>query len=71
MIILECDGDYWHKSKRRCNDINERKIKRIEDKLKENVIYNIKSNKKWFVFRFWEYDINNNFNRIEKIFIRY
>jgi len=45
VLIVECDGDYWHKSKRRCLCKNERNIKRNEDKLKENIIYeNIKKN---------------------------
>src|SRR5574344_401627 len=67
VLIIECDGDYWHKSKRRCLDINERNIKRLEDLQKEQIIYEkIKNtNKKWYVFRFWEYDINNNFDRIK------
>ena len=69
IIIIECDGDYWHKSKRKCSDEDERKLKRIEDKLKENIIYKIKSDKKWYVFRFWEYDINKNFEKIERYLI--
>lgn len=71
MIILEVDGDYWHKSILKCNDETERKIQRQIDKLKEKIIIeeNNKINKfdrEWFVIRFWEYDINNNIEVIKQ-----
>lgn len=58
ILILEADGDYWHKSIRKEKDISKRKIKRLEDKLKENVIYSSKFKKEVFLLRIWEYDIN-------------
>lgn len=67
--IIETDGDYFHKSSRRCFDINERELKRYNDKLKENILYNKLGNDKCCIIRFWEYNINNNIDIIEDMLI--
>ena len=72
VIILEVDGDYWHKSKLRCKDIKTRSEKRKDDKIKERIIKRIKNTKKeWIIIRFWENDIIYNtkkvYNLIEEL----
>ena len=64
-IILECDGDYWHKSSRRCSDIGVINIKRNQDKLKEKFMID----KEFLFIRFWEYNINNNLDIIENFLL--
>lgn len=66
-ILIEADGDYWHKSSKRCFDINIRNMKRLEDKIKDD---NIMKNKNYIVIRFWEYNINNNIDIIENFLIK-
>ncbi len=67
VLVVELDGDYWHKSKRVFSDPDLRKITRLEDYLKEQVIKKIKNtSKEWYLVRFWEYDINHNFDKIEE-----
>jgi len=51
-IIIECDGDYWHNRE----DIKNR------DKSKNAYIKACG----WKMLRFWESDINNNINEVEK-----
>lgn len=63
-ILIEVDGDYWHKSSRRCNDVLERDIKRKEDFDKFEAILGIKSKYKWYCIRFWEYNVYNNKSEI-------
>lgn len=58
-ILVEVDGDYWHKSSRRCDDVFEREKKRKEDFDKFESIQSIKSKYKWYCIRFWEYNIYN------------
>lgn len=66
VILIEVDGDYWHKSKRRCKDSSKRDIQRKNDIEKEKIILRIKnSNKKWLIIRFWEIDINENIEKIK------
>lgn len=66
-VIIEADGDYWHKSKRIFSDFSEREIKRKEDQLKENQVLKCNFKMPIFFLRFWEYDIINHFDYIEKI----
>jgi hypothetical protein len=74
-LILECDGDYWHKSQRRCNNIDEIQIQRLADNLKEaSIIYEYNEKYKKIpryldVIRFWEYNINNNIEEIKNFLI--
>jgi len=75
MIIVEVDGDYWHKSKLSCTDEEERKMCRLEDKLKSAIItkdnnLSNKMGKKWYIVRFWENDINNDTNIVNKYIFR-
>lgn len=63
-ILIEVDGDYWHKSSRRCDIITEREKKRKEDLDKFESIQNIKSKYKWYCIRFWEFNIYNNKDEI-------
>jgi very-short-patch-repair endonuclease len=65
-FIIEVDGDYWHKSSRRCSDPTIRRNQRDIDKRKEGVFKKIKSNKSWVVLRFWELDILNDSITVEK-----
>lgn len=65
-IVFQIDGDYWHKSQRRCNDQQIRKIKRMEDKLKQNVIHTIKNTKKkWYFIRIWQLDLLQNIQKFQ------
>jgi len=64
MVIIEVDGDYYHKSKLMFNDKEDREETRKYDKLKDSIIEvhnnEIKKwNKNWNIIRFWESDINN------------
>ena len=71
-IIIECDGDYWHANPKFWNvsgnehDKKElyetQKIKIIDDKIKTLIV---KENN-LSLLRFWEYDINNNFDFVKK-----
>jgi len=68
IIILEVDGDFWHKSKLKCSDIEKRKEARKVDKKKELLIKKIKNTKKeWVVIRFWENDINIDTKKVYKL----
>jgi very-short-patch-repair endonuclease len=64
-LVIECDGDYWHANPDFMvnKELTEPQIRNIDrDKRKNEMLINegIK------FFRFWERDINNNFNDIEK-----
>ena len=63
-IVVEVDGDYWHKSILQCKDEDERKLKRLEDSLKDNIITSLQSDKKYYIVRFWESDIQDNRDEI-------
>lgn len=74
-LIIEVDGDYWHKSKRRISNQLERDIQRNLDKTKDAIIeqYNNsikKLGKCWFIIRFWENDIIYNTNLIKSYLIK-
>ena len=49
-VIIECDGDYWHNLPGR----------QEEDKRKTNLL----KQKGFEVYRFWEHEINNDFDRV-------
>lgn len=62
-IIIECDGDYWHGNPKFYSILTEQqKMKQKDDLIKTNIA---KKNN-FFVFHFWEYDINNNLDDIKK-----
>lgn len=62
-IIIECDGDYWHGNPKFYPILTEQqKMKQKDDLIKTNIA---KENN-FFVFHFWEYDINNNLDNIKK-----
>lgn len=62
-IIIECDGDYWHGNPKFYSILTEQqKMKQKDDLIKTNIA---KENN-FFVFHFWEYDINNNLDNIKK-----
>jgi hypothetical protein len=67
--FIEVDGDYYHKSSRRCFDENERKITRMQDKTKENILYENFGNENCIVVRFWEFNINNHIDIIKNLLI--
>lgn len=69
MYIIETDGDYFHKSTRRCLDENERKKSRQSDLDKEKILYDGFGKDKCTVLRFWEYNINNHMDEIENLLI--
>jgi very-short-patch-repair endonuclease len=63
-IIIETDGDYWHGRPGTKYEFEERQIlKQKDDRIKDIIC------KKWnnIILRFWENDINNNFDWIEKM----
>lgn len=69
IVIIEVDGDFWHKSKRRCKDELIRESYRKLDLEKELVINKIKNtDKKWILIRFWEIDITDSLNKIKQLF---
>lgn len=63
-LVIEIDGDYFHRSSKKCNDPQERARKREEDinkaKIPEKYGYR--------VIRFWEFCINNEMDKVEEIF---
>lgn len=65
-IVVQVDGDYWHKSKERCNDENLRKMVRLSDSLKQKVIY--QNRKGWSVIRIWESDLERDIDNIKMYF---
>jgi len=66
VVLVETDGDWWHRSKLKFPIKEDRKIIRLEDKLKEiNLLNTIQNTEKtWVIIRFWENDINNNFEKV-------
>jgi very-short-patch-repair endonuclease len=68
-LAVEIDGDFWHcnpkvypNGPKYASQIRNLKIQ----KRKENYI----KKKNWKILRFWEYDINNNPNKIKKIVLK-
>jgi very-short-patch-repair endonuclease len=66
VLIIEVDGDFWHKSKRRCKDEEARKIIRDNDEKKASIISTFKSDKYWVLLRFWEIDIYEDYETVKK-----
>jgi len=74
ILVVETDGDYFHKSSKRCNNKEEIQIQRLSDKLKDKLIEidaNEKTHtkRKWYIIRFWEYTINNNID-VTKLYLK-
>lgn len=71
-LIIEADGDYWHANPKfwdvNRNDTSKKqlyetqKMKILDDKIKNRIAKENNYN----IFRFWEDDINNNFNMVEE-----
>lgn len=64
-LVIECDGDYWHANPDFMvnKELTEPQIRNIDRDRRKNEML-IEEGIKFF--RFWERDINNNFNSIEK-----
>lgn len=72
-IVVELQGDYWHANPKFWdiynNDFSKKKLyetqimKKKDDIIKKNIILN----SKYSFIEFWEYDIHNNFDIVEKI----
>lgn len=63
ILMIETDGDYWHCNSKTCFDPNKIKSIRHYDSYKTNLIESWvrQDNKPVKLIRFWETDINNNF----------
>jgi very-short-patch-repair endonuclease len=64
-FVIECDGDYWHGNPQfyMSKNLDKIQLKNLgRDKRKNEMLLENKIN----FIRFWEYDIHNNFNKIEK-----
>ena len=62
-LIIETDGDYWHCNPRKYKNgpINEAQAKAIaRDKRRDKLL----RSKGYAILRFWEYDIDNNFEEV-------
>jgi len=57
-IAIETDGDYWHGNPKFHKNLTHRQKKRQNDDKRRNTFL---INRGWKVLRFWEHDINNNF----------
>lgn len=70
-IIIEADGDFWHGNPKFYDDddINKKnlydyqKMKKIDDKVKNSIALS----NGYQILRFWEDDINNNFDNVKEI----
>jgi very-short-patch-repair endonuclease len=61
-LLIEADGDYWHGNPSIYENLTERQlIKQKDDKIKDRIA--IENGYK--ILRFWEFDINNNFDLIK------
>jgi very-short-patch-repair endonuclease len=61
-ILIEADGDYWHGNPNIYNILSERQLlKQADDKIKNRIA----RENGFELLRFWESDINNNFNLIK------
>lgn len=63
-LVIECDGDYWHANPIKYNKTNldNIQLKNIDrDYRKEKMLNDYKIN----FIRFWEFDINNNFEKVK------
>jgi len=67
-FVIECDGDYWHANPKffNYNKLTNPQIKNIERDNRKNKML-LKENIPFL--RFWEYDINRNFESIKNIII--
>jgi len=68
-FVIECDGDYWHANPMFYGDkeLTNPQIKNIERDIRKN---NMLNEKKIPFLRFWEHDINKNFDFVkDKILI--
>lgn len=63
-FVIECDGDYWHVNPLFFSDkiLTKSQIKNIDRDKRKNIMLN--ENKIPFL-RFWEHDINKNFNNVK------
>lgn len=70
-LIIECDGDYWHKSSRRCKNVQDQSQARNRDTKKEEYLKSefSKENRIIEVVRFWELNINKNMDIIEQFIL--
>ena len=64
--VVECDGDYWHANpaiyERLGREPSEKqKMKRLDDKIKNKIA----EDNGYKILRFWEHDINNNFEYVK------
>lgn len=64
-LVIECDGDYWHANPKIYVDkkLTEAQIKNIDRDKRKNTLLKTKSIN---FIRFWECDINNNFETVKK-----
>lgn len=63
-FVIECDGDYWHANPLFYSNkkLTNPQIKNIERDIRKNTMLN---NNKIPFLRFWEYDINKNFDFVK------
>lgn len=64
--IIECDGDYWHANPIVYEEIGKKlsekqRMKRLDDKIKNKIA----NDNGYKILRFWEHDINNNFEYVK------
>lgn len=61
-LLIEADGDYWHGNPSIYNNLTDRQLfKQKDDKIKDRIA---KENG-YRILRFWESDINNNFDLVK------
>lgn len=65
-LVVQVDGDWWHKSILKCSDQNERKMCRLKDSLKAQKVKTHRNG--WDIVRVWQLDIYNNSQYIKQLF---
>lgn len=67
-FFIETDGDYWHANPMFYGELNDMQKKNIKrDKQKDTYA----KNNGFKVIRFWEYNINNNFEEVKNEILQY